>query len=633
MLTMDNYLAIRVAHENQESKRSIARRLHHSQETVAKVIASETGRPAGYTRTKAVHYPKLGAFTSIIDSILQADESAPPKQRHTSMQLYRRLVKEHAYRGKYDQVRRYVNKHRRDRRETLLPLDHAMGRRMECDFGQISVDYPEGPRTKDVLIVTWSFSRAVFMIATPNQRTESVLHGMVSAFEFFGCCGKEVWWDNPKTIATVVLKGRERKLNDDYAALASHYRFDPRACMPAKGQEKPAAESGVKALQKRACTPVPQVKDDAELNAHLLSFCQAEMTRTVSGQTWTIGERFAMEKPHAIALPRHRFAACISTSVLIDKYQTATFENNRYSVPKWAAFQTATVKAYIDRVEIVQQDKVIATHARSYGKDGWIVEPLHYVAALSVRPHALDHSRVFKDWVLPAEFNELRQRLEREHGLNSGIRQYIKVLQMLPTHPASRIAQAIKRLWHRVHLRSEDIEAKTDQIAGEINNEKMSTPVLPDRAPMIAEDLPARCQDESARESDLSARSKTLAPPARQGEALRAEGQSDSDQLSPPTPAAVIADDESRSVSVGKNLFTTGAQNQKQTGVQAGADPPQTYPNVPKPDLRRFNQLLSSYQPQTLEGEADDDDLEPIPTHSAEAQSESVEIAHDAGRA
>jgi len=223
----------------------------------------------------------------------------------------------------------------------------------------------------------------------------------------------------------VVLKGRERRLNDDYAALASHYRFDPRACMPRKGQEKPDAESGVKALQRRACTPVPQVKDDEELNAHLLSFCKAEMNRTVRGENETIGERFEKEKQRAISLPPHRFDPCISSSVLIDKYQTARFEYNRYSVPKWAAFLPAVVKGYVDRIEILQDGKVIAAHRRSYGRDEWIVEPLHYVAALSVRPHALDHSRVFRDFVLPPIFNQLRQRLEREHGVNAGIRQYV----------------------------------------------------------------------------------------------------------------------------------------------------------------------------------------------------------------
>ena len=38
---------------------------------------------------------------------------------------------------------------------------------------------------------------------------------------------KEVWWDNPKTVATLILQGRERQLHPRYAALASHYVFDP----------------------------------------------------------------------------------------------------------------------------------------------------------------------------------------------------------------------------------------------------------------------------------------------------------------------------------------------------------------------------------------------------------------------
>lgn len=575
MLNVHDYLAIRVAHQNNESKRSIARRLHRSQLTVAKAIASETGIPGKYRRSKPATYPKLGEFVARIDAILKADESAPPKQRHTAMQLYRRLVSEDGYRGKYDQVRRYVNKHRRDRRETLVPLDHAPGERMECDFGQISVDYPDGRRVKDVLIVTWSFSHAVFMIATPNQRTESVLHGMTSAFEFFGCCAREVWWDNPRTIATVVLRGRERRLNDDYAALASHYRFDPRACMPAKGQEKPDAESGVKALQRRACTPVPQVRDEKELNTHLLSFCRSEMNRTVSGQSQTIGERFELEKRHAIALPAHRFDPCISTSVLIDKYQTATFEHNRYSVPKWAAYRPATVKAYVDRVEIVQDDRMVASHGRSYKKDHWVVEPLHYVAALSARPHAIDHSNVFRNWALPEIFGELRRRLEREHGENAGIRQYIRVLQMLTTHPATRVEEAIRRLWHRLHLRAEDIQAKAEELATGAE----------------------------------SASSKTAGPSARETEAAT------------PSPGPDINE-----IGEVKNAATTGADPLIRLHVQ-----------VPRPDLKRFNQLLHSYSQGAPHHECSDDiptePDQPDPASAAAAQPQGIEVAHHAGRA
>lgn len=602
MLNVQDFLAIRIAHQHKESNRSIAKRLRHSQRRVAEVIASETGVPRPYARTKAIVYPKLGDFTARIDAILLADESAPPKQRHTAMQLYRRLVNEDGYRGKYDQVRRYVKKYARDRRETLVPLDHAAGERIECDFGEVTVDYPDGRRSKDVLIVTWSFSHAVFMIATPNQRTESVLHGMVAAFEFFGCVASEVWWDNPRTIATTVLQGRERVLNSDYAALASHYRFDPRACMPAKGQEKPDAESGVKAMQRRACTPVPQVKDDDAFNAHLLSFCKSEMNRKVSGQTQTIGERFEIDKRHAVELPRHRFDPCISRSVLIDKYQTATFENNRYSVPKWAAFLTAAVKGYVDRVEIVQGDKVIAAHQRSYEQDRWIVEPLHYVAALSMRPHALDHSRVFKDWVLPPVFNELRERLEREHGANAGIRQYIRVLQMLTTHSSQRIAEAVRRLWHRLHLRSEDIQAKADEIAN---------------------------AGESARGVDPSAQERNQRPPARESEAVRA------DDAEPLHRWAVAGADDLESharIGAGKNGATTSADSPSPSHSTVQAKPVTVH--VPRPDLRRFNQLLSSYKPLQQGALIDECSYtQPHASVAAEAQPQGAAASHDAQRA
>lgn len=467
MLKVHDYLAIRTAHAQGESKRSIARRLRRSQDTVRAAVASETGRPPPYRREKPAACPKLGPFVGVIDAILAQDESAPVKQRHTAMQVYRRLVAEHAYRGGYDQVRRHVAWQRRDRRQTLIPLRHEPGERIECDFGQVRVDFPDGRRPVDVLVMVWSFSHAPFMTALPNQRTESVLTGMTAGLHFFGVVAREVWWDNPKTIATVILRGRERVLNPDYAHLASHYRFEPRACMPARGQEKPDVESGVKALQRRACTPVPVARDLEDLNRQLLAFCLAEQDRTVSGQSQTIGQRLATERPQALPLPRHRFDPCVSSTAVVDKYQTVRLDGNRYSVPREAAFRAVTVKAYTDRIVVLSSDKVIAEHRRSFGRSELVLDPLHYLAALQVRPAAVDHGGVFKDWKLPAVFEQLRQRLEAEHGPRGGVRHYVRVLQLLGRHPLTLVADAVNRLWHRVHLRAEDVEHKAELLAGE----------------------------------------------------------------------------------------------------------------------------------------------------------------------
>jgi len=91
MLTVLDYLQIRTAHAQGESIRSLARRLHRSQKTVRKVIGSPTGAPLPYRRVGPAVHPKLGPFIAFIEQVLKDDQSAPLKQRHTAMQLYRRL--------------------------------------------------------------------------------------------------------------------------------------------------------------------------------------------------------------------------------------------------------------------------------------------------------------------------------------------------------------------------------------------------------------------------------------------------------------------------------------------------------------------------------------------------------------
>ena len=101
------------------SVRQIARRRGHGRDTVKKALVEAT--PRGYTRTRPVTCPKLGAFTVVIDQILAADRAAPKKQRHTVHRIFQRLRDEHGYTDGYDQVRRYISIHCKRERETHLP--------------------------------------------------------------------------------------------------------------------------------------------------------------------------------------------------------------------------------------------------------------------------------------------------------------------------------------------------------------------------------------------------------------------------------------------------------------------------------------------------------------------------------
>lgn len=441
MVTVDQYACIRLAHRDGMSIRELARRFHHSRYKIRGILSSP--EPKRYQRLKPPA-SIVEPFQATIDSILAADEQAPRKQRHTAARLYRRLRQEYGYSGSYERVRLYLCSRLQQQREVFIPLDHDPGQRLECDFGHIEVEFPDGRRQVPVLVTTWSWSNCPFAIALPTERTEAILHGMSAAFAFFGCVPRQVWWDNPKTVVPQLLVGRSRQIHQRYQALASHFRFEPQFCLVRRPQEKPRVEGRVQFMQQEWATPVPQVQDLAELNGHLRGCCLRERARIQQGQTESIGVRFAREQAAALPLPERTFDACIVRPAKVDKYQTVHFDRNRYSVPRPYAFATVTVKGYVDHIEVVAGADVVARHRRSYGQHEQILEPLHYLASLGRRPAALDHANVFRDWQLPPLFAEVRKSLEHWLGSQSGTRQYIRILQLLPEHPVERVVRALE---------------------------------------------------------------------------------------------------------------------------------------------------------------------------------------------
>ena len=463
MLTVDHYAKIRQARRDGLTIREIAERLGHSTKTVVKALAEPEPRP--YASSQPRPAPVFGPFRQVVDAILAGDETAPKKQRHTAAQIFRRLRAEYGYAGRYDQVRRYLKARRLGQRETFIPLDHPPGHRAEADFGHIAVDFPDGRRDVPVLLVTWSYSNCPFALALPTERTEAILHGLAEAFAFFGCVPRELWWDNPRTVAVHLFRGRERALHPRYAALASHYTFAPRFCLPARGNEKPKVEHRVFDLQRRWATPVPRVNGVEELNTHLRRCCLAERASASGDNAEPVGVRFERDRAAALAAPARRFDACVLQPAQVDKYQTVRFDHNSYSVPRRWAFRPVTVKGYVERVEVVADGQVVARHPRSYGKGQRVLDPLHYLVTLGEKPAALDHAPVYRDWQLPPAFAELRRALERRLGPRAGARHYIRVLQLLAHHPLPRVEQAIVACRGRAAPDASAIAAQAERLA------------------------------------------------------------------------------------------------------------------------------------------------------------------------
>lgn len=133
MFAVESYAAVRrFVFVEGHSRREAARVFGLSRDTVAKMCRFSL--PPGYTRTKPAEKPKLGPLLPVIDAIVEADRTAPVKQRHTAKRIFERLRDEHGFAGGYTVVKDYVRLCRARGRETFVPLSHPPGH-AQVDFG------------------------------------------------------------------------------------------------------------------------------------------------------------------------------------------------------------------------------------------------------------------------------------------------------------------------------------------------------------------------------------------------------------------------------------------------------------------------------------------------------------------
>ena len=106
-------------------------------------------------------------------------------------------------------------------------------------------------------------------------------------------------------------------------------------------------------------------------------------------------------------------------------------------------YRDVLVRGYVDQVVISCGSEVIARHPRSYDRDDFVYDPIHYLPLLERKPGALDQAAPLQGWALPDEFGMLRRLLETRMG-RRGKRQYVQVLRLLETFSQREVAAAAK---------------------------------------------------------------------------------------------------------------------------------------------------------------------------------------------
>ena len=85
------------------------------------------------------------------------------------------------------------------------------------------------------------------------------------------------------------------------------------------------------------------------------------------------------------------------------------YRTNDYPVPVAYGHREVVVRGYVGDVVISCGAEVIARHPRSYERDDFIFDPVHYLPLLERKTGALDQAAPLAGWELPEEFGVLRQ--------------------------------------------------------------------------------------------------------------------------------------------------------------------------------------------------------------------------------
>jgi transposase len=425
----------RWALREQLSIREIARRSGLSRNTIKKYLASEVVEPRYAKRTGT---SKLDPFADKLSQWLKAEQSKGRKQQRTLLQMHADLGAL-GFNGSYGRVAAFARAWRQRQHETeksagrgtFVPLVFSPGEAFQFDWSE-DWAFIGGERVKlQVAHTKLSHSRDLHLRAYPLQTHEMLFDAHNHAFRVLGGVPRRGIYDNMKTAVDRVGTGKARDINLRFAALCSHYLFEPQFCNPASGWEKGQVEKNVRDARHRLWQHAPRLATLDELNDRLEQRCQALWGEIDHAQLQsTVAGVWAAERARLMQ-PTRPFDGFVEHTKRVSPTCLAHFERNRYSVPASYANRPMSLRVYAARLVVMAEGQVLCEHIRllqrgHHGPGQTVYDWRHYLAVLQRKPGALRNGAPFAE--LQAAFKRLQAALLRQAG---GGREMVGILALV----------------------------------------------------------------------------------------------------------------------------------------------------------------------------------------------------------
>lgn len=455
----------RLKHRDQLSISEIVRRTGVSRNTVKKWLqATELTEPR-YRRQPVPTV--LTPYVETLEQWLTADSHRPRKERRTALMLYGAL-REQGFTGSYSRVTEHVRLWRARGGATgtpsaFVPLRFALGEAFQFDWSEEAIVLGGIHRKLQLAHTMLCASRAFWLTAYPLQTHEMLFDAHTRAFRAFGGIPRRGIYDNMKTAVTKVQKGKGRIVNTRFAALASHYLFDPDFCNVASGWEKGVVEKSVQDSRRRLWheAQAQTFSNLAALNAWLERRCRQlwpELSCPGAG-TLTVAEVLELEQAELMPMVVP-FDGYVEVTAKVSSTCLVMVERNRYSVPCALAGQRVSVRLYADRIDVYADEDCVARHERNFERDQVRYDWQHYIPLLTRKPGALRNGAPFSD--MPAPLRQLRRGLLKWPG---GDRVMAEVLACVPAHGLEAVLVATELLLEAGNLSAEHVKNMLSRLA------------------------------------------------------------------------------------------------------------------------------------------------------------------------
>lgn len=419
------------------SRRAVAKELGLARDTVRKYLREAIPRRKELKPRARPVWAQVGPR---IEALLTASKDwTAGKQQLTATRLHELLIGE-GHRVGVSLVKAAVAEWKRRRREVFVPLTYRPGDLAEVDFFEVLLDLNGTRRKAWLFLMRLMYAGRDFAWIYERQDQVSFLDGHVRAFAHFGGVPARVAYDNLKAAVVRILVGGERTLTARFAALASHYLFEPCFCRPGEGHDKGGVESRGQAVRRQALTPIPTAPTLAAINEALLARMDGRLVLGRDGAGETIGARFAREAAglRPVADP---FLAEATTVVSVSPRALVRLEGAMYSVPcGWAGLDlVAHVGAAT--VTIVGRDGTRIPHPRRrFGERS--IDYRHYLPELAKKPQAV--RQVLPDLLrdLGEPFPAVWVHFQAAHADREAARLFAKVLGQIEIQGLARVARA-----------------------------------------------------------------------------------------------------------------------------------------------------------------------------------------------